>query len=77
MNWSSSLLDFQINEILGFVADHDLQKISKAVLGEFAALKQKNYDVYLADVKAYGMEKADREKQYNSLIYKMRKDLMK
>lgn len=77
LNWSSSLLDIQINEILGFVADHDLQKISKAVLGEFAALKQKNYDVYLADAKAYGMEKADREKQYNSLIYKMRKDLMK
>ncbi|MBT9777856.1 hypothetical protein GPL15_15240 [Clostridium sp. MCC353] len=77
LNWSSSLLDIQIDEILGFVADHDLQKISKSILQEFAALKLKNYDVYLADAKAYGMEKAAREKQYNSLIYKMRKDLMK
>lgn len=77
LKWANSLLDIQIDEILDFVADNDLQKISQTILSEFAALKQKNYDAYLADVKAYGEEKSRREKEYNSLIFKMRKDLMK
>lgn len=77
LNWANSLLDIQIDEILDFVADNDLQKISHTILDEFASLKQKNYDIYLADVKAYSEEKARREKEYNSLIFKMRKDLMK
>ena len=77
LNWANSLLDIQIAEILEFVADNDLQKISHTILDEFATLKQKNYDIYLSDVKAYSEEKARREKEYNSLIFKMRKDLMK
>lgn len=77
LNWADSLLDIQIDEILDFVANNDLQKISRTILDEFAALKQKNYDIYLADVKAYSEEKARREREYNSLIFKMRKDLMK
>lgn len=77
LNWASSLLDIQIDEILTFVADNDLQEISKTILEEFAKLKQKNYDVYLTDVEAYSKEMAEREKQYNSLIFKMRKDLDK
>lgn len=77
LKWANSLLDIQIDEILRFVADNDLQKISQTILSEFATLKQKNYDIYLADAKAYGEEKSRREKEYNSLIFKMRKDLMK
>lgn len=77
LKWANSLLDIQIDEILDFVADKDLQKISRDILTEFAALKQKNYDIYLSDAKAYGEEKLRREKEYNSLIFKMRKDLMK
>lgn len=77
LNWANSLLDIQIDEVLNFVANNDLQKISHTILDEFAALKQKNYDIYLADAKAYSEEKARREKAYNSLIFKMRKDLAK
>lgn len=77
LNWANSLLDIQIDEVLKFVANNDLQKISRTILNEFAALKQKNYDIYLADAKAYSEEKARREKAYNSLIFKMRKDLAK
>lgn len=77
LRWANSLLDIQIDEILDFVADKDLQKISRDILNEFAALKQKNFDTYLNDAKAYGEEKSRREKEYNSLIFKMRKDLMK
>lgn len=77
LKWANSLLDIQIDEILSFVADADLQKIPQTILAEFATLKQKNYDVYLSDAKAYGAEKARREKEYNSLIFKMRMDLTK
>lgn len=77
LNWANSLLDIQIDEVLKFAANNDLQKISHTILDEFAALKQKNYDIYLADAKAYSEEKARREKAYNSLIFKMRKDLAK
>lgn len=77
LNWANSLLDIQIDEVLKFVANNDLQKISHTILDEFVALKQKNYDIYLADAKAYSEEKARREKAYNSLIFKMRKDLAK
>lgn len=77
LNWANSLLDISIDEILAFVADNDLQAISQEILTEFASLKQKNYDIYLADAKAYAEEKAKREKEYNSLVFKMRKDLMK
>ena len=77
LKWANSLLDIQIDEILGFIANNDLQKISQTILSEFATLKQKNYDAYLTDAKAYSEEKSRREKQYNSLIFKMRKDLMK
>lgn len=77
LKWANNLLDIQIDEILSFVANNDLKKISQTILTDFAALKQKNFDTYLADIKAYGEEKSRREKEYNSLIFKMRKDLMK
>lgn len=77
LNWANSLLDIPIEGVLKFVADKDLQKISHTILDELSALKQKNYDTYLADAKAYGEEKARREKAYNSLICKMRNALAK
>ena len=77
LNWASDLLDIQINELLDFVADKDLQKISEKVLTDFSELRIKNLDAYICDVKAYGQEKERREKEYNSLMFKMRKALMK
>lgn len=77
LNWASDLFDIQIDEVLKFIADKDLQKISEVILKEFSQLKLKNYDAYLSDARAYSEEQSRREKQYNSLIFKMRKDLTK
>lgn len=77
LRWIDNLIDIQINEIIQFVADNNLEQISQEVLNEFAKLKQKNYYMYLVDIKAYSQEQANREKAYNSLIFKMRKGLMK
>lgn len=75
LNWANSLLDIQIDDILALVSDNDLDKISDTILTEFSELKKKNYEIYLADAKSYGEEQARRDKQFNSLLFKMRKGL--
>ncbi len=75
LNWANSLLDIQIDDILELVSDNDLDKISDTILTEFSELKKKNYEIYLADAKSYGEEQARRDKQFNSLLFKMRKGL--
>lgn len=69
------MLDIQIDDILALVSDNDLDKISDTILTEFSELKKKNYEIYLADAKSYGEEQARRDKQFNSLLFKMRKGL--
>ena len=76
LKWANCLLDIQIDVILDFVKDKQLSKISQTVLLEFADLKRKNYESFITDAKAYSEERTNREKQYNSLIFKMRKELM-
>lgn len=75
LNWANSLLDIQIDDILALISDNDLDKISDTILTEFSELKKKNYEIYLADAKSYGEEQARRDKQFNSLLFKMRKGL--
>lgn len=75
LNWANDLLDIQIDDILALVSDNDLDKISDTILTEFSELKKKNYEIYLADAKSYGEEQARRDKQFNSLLFKMRKGI--
>ena len=77
LNWASDIIDLQIDEILYFIKDKELNKISEEIINKFANLKRKNLDTYISDAKSYSEELARREKEYNSLIFKMRKDLMK
>ena len=71
LKWAESLLDLRIDGIISFVADNGLDKVSAEILDGFSALRQKNYDVYLSDAEAYGEELARREKEYNSLMFRM------
>ena len=75
LNWAASLLDLRIDEVISFVADNGLDKVSAEILDGFSALRQKNYDVYLSDAGAYSEELSRREKEYNSLMFRMRKDI--
>ena len=77
LNWASDIIDLQIDEILYFIKDKELNKISEEIINKFANLKRKNLDTYISDAQSYSEELARREKEYNSLIFKMRKDLMK
>ncbi|MEH7334853.1 hypothetical protein V7161_19620 [Neobacillus drentensis] len=77
LRWAVVLIDLQIDEVLSFIQNQELTNISLEVLNEFADLKQKNFDIYISDSQAFTEELQRREKEYNSLIFRMRKDLMK
>lgn len=77
LEWAQELLQIQIDDILQYVQDKDLTQISAEVLNQFRQLRSANFVAYLADSRAYSKALEEREKEYNSLVFKMRKDLMK
>lgn len=80
LRWIDNLIDIQINEIIQIMTyyktHYELEQISQEVLNEFAKLKQKNYYMYLSDIKTYNQKLDNQEKQYNSLISRMKKSLV-
>ena len=77
LRWSEPILNLPIEEISKFIAEKELDAISEEVLTQFTALKRRNFATYLSDAKAYGEAIQKREKEYNALIFRMRKDLSK
>lgn len=77
LRWSEPLLHVPIDAITEFVRDRGLTAISETVMTQFAALKRQNFVSYLADSRAYGEALQKREKEYNALVFRMRKELMK
>lgn len=76
LKWAEEIIDLQVNEVLFFVKDKEFNKISETILNQFADLKRSNIENYISDAQLYSQEKSNREKQFNSLMYKMRKELM-
>ena len=76
MKWAEPLLNLQFDEIIIFVRDNELQAISQEVLNQFMELRKQNFMAYLSDSKAYSEAVQQRDKEYNSLMFRMRKDLM-
>lgn len=77
LRWSEPLLNVPIDEILSFVEERELTLIPAEVMEQFAALRRQNFAAYLADSQAYGEALQKREKEYNALVFRMRKDLQK
>lgn len=77
LRWAETLLNIPIDEITDFVKEKNLDAISAEVLTQFSQLKRRNFTAYLADSQAYGEAIKKREKDYNALIFRMRKDLNK
>lgn len=77
INWANNLIDLPVDEIIDFIELKKLDAIPEQVLNQFMELKKKNFEGYLSDAKAYGQEQERREKEFNSLIFKMRKGLAK
>lgn len=77
LHWSEPLLNLPIDEISNFIREKELDVISSEFLTQFAELRRKNFAMYLADSKAYSEAVQKREKDYNALIFSMRKGLLK
>ncbi|MCE5221192.1 MAG: hypothetical protein LLF98_07970 [Clostridium sp.] len=77
LRWAEEIINIQVDEVLEFIENKELSNISKDVLIEFSKLRENNYTEYISDIKSYVEERAIREKQYNSLMFKMRKELMR
>jgi len=70
-------LNLPLDEISNFIRDRELDAIAEEVLNQFAELRRQNFEQYLADSKSYGEATQKREKEFNALIFRMRKDLRK
>lgn len=77
LKWADDIINTRVDEVLEFINNKELSNISKDVLIEFSKLREKNYIEYISDIKSYVEERSIREKQYNSLMFKMRKELMR
>lgn len=77
LRWSESLLNLPIDEISNFIRDKELDTIAEEVLTQLADLKRQNFAEYLADSKSYSDAAQKREKEFNALIFRMRKELHK
>ena len=75
LKWAEPITHVAIDEIIAFVQDKNLDAISSEILGQFAELKRRNFEAYLADSKAYSEALQKREREFNALIFRMRKDL--
>ena len=77
LRWAEPLLSLPLDEISNFIRDRELNAIAEEVLNQFAELRRQNFEQYLADSKSYGEAVQKREKDFNALIFRMRKDLHK
>jgi len=75
IRWAKDWFDNSVNEILNFIETKNINSISKDIISQFRMLKMKNLETFLIDVKLYSDERKEREKEYNNLIFKMRKEL--
>ncbi|MEI6706438.1 MAG: hypothetical protein WCK96_04780 [Methylococcales bacterium] len=69
---SQSLLTRQVDNLLTISKEAN---ISQVLQTEFNELQQRNFEIYLADVEQYGNELDKRDKDIQSLLFKMKKDL--
>lgn len=76
LKWAMPFMAVHIDELTRYIGEKKLDAISADVLQQFMALRQQNFAAYISDSKAYGEAMEEREKQYNSLIFRMRKDLV-
>ncbi|MFS1422867.1 hypothetical protein [Shewanella sp. 10N.286.48.B5] len=74
-SWGDTLVDMAIDTVLDFIRDKELDSISQAVIGDFTQLRLQNYSTFINDAKAHAEMSAKWDKEYNSLMFKMRKEL--
>lgn len=78
VRWAKDWYDSLISDMLAFIEKDTLQEqIALDTLDEFRAMKRRNLDAFLMDARSYAEARELIDKQWNSLVFRMRSDLVK
>ena len=77
LKWAESLLNLSLDEIIAFIKERALDTVTEKILTQFAALRRQNFSAYLVDAEAYGKALEQRNKEFNQLVFSMKKGLKK
>ncbi|MEI8102446.1 MAG: hypothetical protein WCG61_02845 [Chlorobium sp.] len=78
VRWAKDWYDSLIGDMLAFIEKDTLQEqIARDTLDEFRAMKRRNLEAFLMDTKSYAEARELIDKQWNSLVFRMRSDLVK
>jgi len=75
LQWMSDISDIHVDDIICEIKK-DETKMFEDIYTELLKLKEKNYQIFLNDAKAYALEQSKRDKQYNSILFRMKKTLI-
>jgi len=76
--WAEQWLKDRVPILLSLIKNNDIEtasKISQATLEEFSKFKNATLEAFILDLKEYTKAREERSKEFNSLMYKMRKEL--
>ena len=78
VRWAKDWYDSLIGDMLAFIEKDTLQEqIARDTLDEFRAMKRRNLEAFLMDARSYAEARELIDKQWNSLVFRMRSDLVK
>lgn len=80
LRWANAWFDSQIEQIVLFAEKSKLTDITPVfteAMNELQKLKKQNMEIFLNDVITFSKMTKKRNDEYNSLMFKMRKELMK
>lgn len=77
IKWNNMWFSNEIFENVNRFSSSDYDEVMIALNRDFIKMKEDNFKEFYNDVDAYINHKKEREKEYNSLIFKMRKEIAK
>ncbi len=77
IKWNNMWFSNEILENINRFSSSDYDEVMIALNRDFIKMKEDNFKEFYNDVDAYINHKKEREKEYNSLIFKMRKEIAK
>ena len=80
LRWANAWFDSQIEQIVLFAEKSKLTNITPIfteMMGKMQALQKQNMEAFLNDIQTFSKMVKKRNDEYNSLMFKMRKELKK
>lgn len=78
VRWAKDWYDSLVGDVLAFIdKDEFHERIARETLDGFRAMKRHTLEAFLQDVKAYAVAREEKDKEWNSLLFRMRSELAK